>query len=905
MKNLLRIIIMLLPVIVSAQNITKVEYFVDSDPGFGNGTSVSLSAGTDIELSFTADLSSLSDGFHVLYVRAKDTEGDWSVAMARPFLKADLTSEAPQNITQVEYYIDTDPGFGGGTSVSIIADTDLNLSITADLSSVSYGFHVLYVRAKDADGDWSVAMARPFLKADLTSEATPNISKIEYYIDSDPGFGSGTSVAFSSGTDLSLSFTADLSSMSDGFHILYTRAKDANGDWSVSTARPFFKSVLSTETPPNITSLEWFFEKDGVESSKFNKSDFTPSNDLTLDFSASLAALEENATYDLHLIAFDANGERSLETVHNFTTVAENTIPMNVKPIADVTIDEDFGEFTAAVLDTVFSEADMATGDSLLFSVSVNNGLITASLVGDTLKIFSVKDSVGTTQVIVIATDTSSATASDTFSVTINEINDAPIITGIPMIVLDEDTVFTFDLDDFVSDADDDNSDLAWTSEILSGGGGVSSGNNNSAILISSKDAPFENKKGLSKRSHVENTVENKIYDYGLRQVTKFNKKSVANSKPILENRNISVIYLLTETGAVVDSITITIDSLTHVATVTPAENFFAFDIPIVFNVADPEGASDSDTTDITVNPVNDPPIISALPAVVFNEDEFAVVHFSEWFDFVEDIDDADSVLGWSLESGAGDSVSFLVQGDSVVFEAPQDWFAFDRDTVTVNVTDGFIFDSILLAVHVMPVNDAPMFVDFPDTVEIVLGESDTLILSEFGFDIDDPDSVLIWSTFDCIGADSIACVTMNADTAIIQTIGEIAGFEELTFLVTDTSGASDTTSVIIYVKAPVGIVNEGIIPEEYSLSNNYPNPFNPQTTISYGLPKQSDLTLIIYNLMGQEIMRWDEQNSQPGFYQKIWNGRNKFGVPVGSGVYFYRIIAGDFVQTRKMVLLK
>ena len=163
----------------------------------------------------------------------------------------------------------------------------------------------------------------------------------------------------------------------------------------------------------------------------------------------------------------------------------------------------------------------------------------------------------------------------------------------------------------------------------------------------------------------------------------------------------------------------------------------------------------------------------------------------------------------------------------------------------------------------------------------------------------------VIWSTFDCIGADSIACVTMNADTAIIQTIGEIAGTQELTFLVTDSSGASDTISVIIDVIAPVGIANEGIIPEEYSLSNNYPNPFNPQTTISYGLPKQSDLSLIIYNIMGHEIMRWDEQNSQAGFNQKIWNGRNKFGVPVGSGVYFYRIIAGDFVQTKKMILLK
>ena len=144
-----------------------------------------------------------------------------------------------------------------------------------------------------------------------------------------------------------------------------------------------------------------------------------------------------------------------------------------------------------------------------------------------------------------------------------------------------------------------------------------------------------------------------------------------------------------------------------------------------------------------------------------------------------------------------------------------------------------------------------------------------------------------------------------KADSAFINPDGQYSGITNFDFVVTDTSGYSDTVTIVIYIKNVVGIVNEGLIPQAYSLSDNYPNPFNPQTTISYGLPQQSDLSLVIYNIMGQEIMRWDEQNSQAGFYQKIWNGRNKFGVSVGSGVYFYRIIAGEFVKTRKMILLK
>ena len=94
-------------------------------------------------------------------------------------------------------------------------------------------------------------------------------------------------------------------------------------------------------------------------------------------------------------------------------------------------------------------------------------------------------------------------------------------------------------------------------------------------------------------------------------------------------------------------------------------------------------------------------------------------------------------------------------------------------------------------------------------------------------------------------------------------------------------------------------------LPTEYSLSDNWPNPFNPRTTISYALPRQSDVTLSIYNLMGQEIMRWDENDIPAGYYEQTWNGTNKFGVSVGSGVYLYRLVAGNFVETRKMVFIK
>ena len=91
----------------------------------------------------------------------------------------------------------------------------------------------------------------------------------------------------------------------------------------------------------------------------------------------------------------------------------------------------------------------------------------------------------------------------------------------------------------------------------------------------------------------------------------------------------------------------------------------------------------------------------------------------------------------------------------------------------------------------------------------------------------------------------------------------------------------------------------------EYFLNQNYPNPFNPVTTIKYGLPKKSNITLIIYSLIGREIIRWDEQNIHAGLYEKVWDGRNKYGESVASGIYFYRLRAGDYIETKKMVLLR
>jgi hypothetical protein len=97
----------------------------------------------------------------------------------------------------------------------------------------------------------------------------------------------------------------------------------------------------------------------------------------------------------------------------------------------------------------------------------------------------------------------------------------------------------------------------------------------------------------------------------------------------------------------------------------------------------------------------------------------------------------------------------------------------------------------------------------------------------------------------------------------------------------------------------------ENVIPVTFSLHQNFPNPFNPITTLSYDLPKDSDVRLAIFDMLGNEIATLVNTTQEAGFRSVPWNATDSMGRPVSAGVYLYQIQAGEFVQTKKMVLLK
>jgi len=99
--------------------------------------------------------------------------------------------------------------------------------------------------------------------------------------------------------------------------------------------------------------------------------------------------------------------------------------------------------------------------------------------------------------------------------------------------------------------------------------------------------------------------------------------------------------------------------------------------------------------------------------------------------------------------------------------------------------------------------------------------------------------------------------------------------------------------------------LSDDLIPTSFVLHQNYPNPFNPITTLHYDLPEQSNVNIIIYDIMGRELKTLVNTTQDAGFKSVIWDATNNQGNPVSAGVYLYQIQAGEFVQTKKMLLLK
>ena len=125
--------------------------------------------------------------------------------------------------------------------------------------------------------------------------------------------------------------------------------------------------------------------------------------------------------------------------------------------------------------------------------------------------------------------------------------------------------------------------------------------------------------------------------------------------------------------------------------------------------------------------------------------------------------------------------------------------------------------------------------------------------------------------------------------------------------LVIESNDSDEGTLVLTLVgySYVLGVDESNQLPFSYALHQNYPNPFNPVTTLRYDLPENSLVNIIIYDMLGRQVKTLINQTQDAGYRSIIWDATNDYGKPVSAGMYLYQIHAGEYISTKKMVLLK
>jgi len=315
----------------------------------------------------------------------------------------------------------------------------------------------------------------------------------------------------------------------------------------------------------------------------------------------------------------------------------------------------------------------------------------------------------------------------------------------------------------------------------------------------------------------------------------------------------------------------------------------------------------------------NDAPVLILIGDQATNEDTPLTITLS-----ASDVEGDE--LSYSVIT-ENESVSASVTGDSLTLSPTENYNG--SVSVTVTVSDEFLSDDETFTLTVTPVNDPPnnfSLISPENNSTVVLNTLDdsTKFAWHSSFDVDG-DSLLYKfvreAMVNSVSIDSLI-INTNIDTSLSLSHQEMYNLFHDTLeamgdsIVTfrwcahafDSTDSTTTDTFVIDFKFSQNLlsIDEIVgVPSLFSLHQNVPNPFNPITTLYYKLPKNIFVNISIYNILGKQIKVLVNTTKETGLRSIQWDATDSMGRPVSAGVYLYRIQAGEFVRTKKMVLLK
>ncbi len=220
-----------------AQDIVSGEYWVDTDPGWGQGFPITgLPLQEEVSShAFIIPTNALAQGIHTIGYRTKDAQGRWSHTNHGTLLV--LAQEEQSPIARTVYFFNSDPGWEGGSDTGVDGAMDLSNEFTANASALPQGINTLYVRSQSENGRWSHTNHATVLVVDSSHGV---VTSAESFWDVDPGFGGGYPVSgWTPGTDVLDTFDVVVPDtlQAHAYHRLYIRSRDSRGRWSHTNYR--------------------------------------------------------------------------------------------------------------------------------------------------------------------------------------------------------------------------------------------------------------------------------------------------------------------------------------------------------------------------------------------------------------------------------------------------------------------------------------------------------------------------------------------------------------------------------------------------------------------------------------------------------------------------------------------
>ena len=269
------------------------------------------------------------------------------------------------------------------------------------------------------------------------------------------------------------------------------------------------------------------------------------------------------------------------------------------------------------------------------------------------------------------------------------------------------------------------------------------------------------------------------------------------------------------------------------------------------------------------------------------------------------------------LAESVSAEIKTSVNNDTLTITPNHNWNGTSEIKITMKDIGGENYTTF--QVFVAPVNDSPLPFEwvYPttlDTVQISEKNSFNWVTIKWRRSIDpDGNEVMYWFNLDDTYYVSLKDTTYDLSHSVLLANWYYNELSARTFNIT--ISAIDPNSLVVPINGGSQelfvnryqflATNDDLLPTDFKLYQNSPNPFNPYTHIRFDLPKDESISLIIYNVVGKEVAQINRDNLSAGSHVINWKGQDQYGTPLPSGLYIYRLMAGNKVSTKKMLLLK